>query len=448
MSAQDQYSPHASLILISSFVSALNLWPRIRQQVRIPQKTVTHDPHDKLLDVWLMMLTGGHGVVEANTRLRPDRALQSAFGRSACAEQSSLSRTLSACTAETVAQLRTCVTDSLRQHSRACAHDYRRARQLLDVDLTGLPAGATAEDATKGYFASRPSLRGRQLGRVLATAYDEVLVEQLYAGKHQLEQGFQPLVMAAAGVLALDETRRKRTILRVDGGGGSDANLNWALGQGYHVLAKVHNWQRAYRLAGSVRRWYADPKGPPRQVGWVTDPAPYLRPLRQLALRYPNTKPKARTPWHYSVIVTSLADAELFGLCQRPVPARRSARASLLAALHAYDLRDGGLETQNRADKQGLGLASRNKRAFAAQEMLVLLAQLAHNVVIWTRNRLAQDTPRYALFGIQRMVRDVFHIDGCVRRSSTGRLLHVQLNDRHPHAAAVQRAFGLPTDET
>lgn len=431
MSAHDLYSPHASLILISDFVKALNVWPSIRQQVCIPQKTVAHAPHDKLLDVWLMMLTGGAGVVEANTRLRPDRALQS-----------SLSRTLSACSAETVAQLRACLTATLRQHSRAYAHDYRTGRQLLDIDLTGLTAGPSAEGATKGYFARRPNLRGRQLGRVLASQYDEVLVEQLYEGKRQLEHGFQPLVAAAATVLELTESRRKCTILRVDGGGGDDANLNWALSQGYELLAKVHNWQRAYRLAASVRRWYTDPKRGPRQVGWVTNPMAYARPTRQLAVRYPNPKPKARSPWHYCVLVTSLPDPDLFALCQRPLPARLSARASLLAALHAYDLREGGLETQNRADKQGLGLANRNKRAFAAQEMLVLLAQLAHNVVIWTRNQLAQDTPRYAAFGVKRIVRDVFHIDGCVRLSSTGHILKVTLNDHHPHAGAVQRAFG------
>lgn len=442
MSPQIEYSPHASLILIGQYIAQLNLWTHIRQHVCLPQKTVHHRPHDKLLDLWLMMLAGGQGVVEANTRLRPDRALPLAFGRHGCAEQSTLSRTLSAATPETVRQLRDCLTASLRQHSRACAHDYRRTWQLLDVDLTGLTAGPTAEGATKGYFASRPSLRGRQLGRVLASHYDEVLVEQLFEGKRQLEHGFQPLVTAAADVLQLTAARRKRTILRVDGGGGDDANLNWALASGFQVLAKVHNWQRAYRLAASVRRWYADPKGRPRQVGWVTTPIAYARPTRQLAVRYPNPKPKARAPWHYHVIVTSLPDAALFALCQRPLPARPSARARLLAALHAYDLRDGGLETQTRADKQGLGLANRNKRSFAAQELLVLLAQLAHNVVIWSRNRLAETTPRYAAFGVKRMIRDVFHIPGCVRLSPTGRVLQVELNEHHPHAAAVQRAFG------
>lgn len=42
----------------------------------------------------------------------------------------------------------------------------------------------------------------------------------------------------------------------------------------------------------------------------------------------------------------------------------------------------GGLEVQNRGNKQALILAKRIKRPFAAQEMLVLLTQLAHNVAM------------------------------------------------------------------
>ncbi len=41
----------------------------------------------------------------------------------------------------------------------------------------------------------------------------------------------------------------------------------------------------------------------------------------------------------------------------------------------------------------------------------MLLAQLAHNLVIWSRNRLAQLAPHYRQFGIQRAVRDLFSIN-------------------------------------
>lgn len=83
-----------------------------------------------------------------------------------------------------------------------------------------------------------------------------------------------------------------------------------------------------------------------------------------------------------------------------------TAQQQALATLHAYDRRGGGLEPQNKGDKQGLCLTHRNKRKFVAQEMLAQLAQLAHNFVIWTRNDLAQVEARLSKYGIQRTVRD------------------------------------------
>ncbi len=44
-------------------------------------------------------------MVEINTRLRTDPALQHAFGRQACAEQSVVQETLDACTDENVRQI-------------------------------------------------------------------------------------------------------------------------------------------------------------------------------------------------------------------------------------------------------------------------------------------------------------------------------------------------------
>jgi hypothetical protein len=48
------------------------------------------------------------------------------------------------------------------------------------------------------------------------------------------------------------------------------------------------------------------------------------------------------------------------------------------------DQRGGGIETSLKGDKQGLGLTTRNKKRFEAQQML-LLGSLAHTVVVWAR---------------------------------------------------------------
>jgi hypothetical protein len=125
----------------------------IRKLVRIGQKTVKHTPHDKLYDAFIAMLAGAHGLVEINSRLRADAALQEAFGRSSCAEQSVVQETLDACTSENVTQMEQAMESIYHQHSQGYRHDYARQYQILDVDMSGMPCGKKAALASKGYFA-------------------------------------------------------------------------------------------------------------------------------------------------------------------------------------------------------------------------------------------------------------------------------------------------------
>lgn len=95
----------------------------------------------------------------------------------------------------------------------------------------------------------------------------------------------------------------------------------------------------------------------------------------------------------------------------------------------------GAAETQFKADKQGLGLTKRDKRRFTAQEMLLGLAQLAHNLLLWSHNRLAQTAPTLAQLGIFRLVRGVWTVPGRLTFAADGRLCRLRLNRHHPWAA-------------
>jgi len=75
-------------------------------------------------------------------------------------------------------------------------------------------AGRQGQGVTKGFFSGKKNRRGRQLGRVAVTLYDEIVVEHLYSGKTQLERSLQPLVAAAEEMLDLDKARRQQTIQR------------------------------------------------------------------------------------------------------------------------------------------------------------------------------------------------------------------------------------------
>jgi hypothetical protein len=413
------FTPRAGLAALGLRLRAWQVWDVIRDRLQIKQKVHTHQPLDKVLDCFINILAGGAGLVEINLVLRPDAAVQRAFGRQTCAEQSTISDTLNVCTPENVDQLRSAIQIILQKQGQSYAHDYETAWQVLDIDTTGLPAGRLGEGVTKGYFAGHKSCRGRQLGRVVASAYDEIIVDQLYPGKRQLESSLPRLVEMAETALNLGENQRARTVLRVDAGGGSETNINWILNRGYGLLIKIHNWQRVRKLIESVTHWYTDPHVPGRQVGWVEVPYAYAQATRQVALR----KLKPNGQWLHQVLVFNLTDEVLF------------------AALAVYDQRGGGAETQNKGNKQGLHLAHRNKHSFVAQEILVLLAQLAHNLLIWTRNDLARDDDAFAHYGIQRMVRDVLQIPGCVQLDMTGQVVRITLQPSHPLAAKVQRTF-------
>lgn len=335
--------------------------------------------------------------------------------------------------------MRQAVGEILRQHGQSYHHDYAKECQLLDIDMTGMPAGRQGEAVSKGYFAGSKNRRGRQLGRVLATQYQEIIVDRLYPGKRQLDKSLSELVSDAEAVLALTPEQRRNTILRIDAGGGDDTDINWVLARDYHLLVKVKNWRRAQKLAQSVKVWYADEKVQGRDVGWVTAPHLYAKPTRQLAIRHR----KANGRQSYHVLVFTLTDEMLVALSDRPCPASPHPDDLLRAALHAYDRRSGGIETETRGDKQGLGLSHRNLHRFVAQEMVVLLGQLAHNLVIWTRNDLAKVDKRFASYGIQRTVRDAFQISGQVYVDEQGQIQQILLNAHHPFSQAFQRAFAM-----
>jgi hypothetical protein len=102
------------------------------------------------------------------------------------------------------------------------------------------------------------------LGRVLATQYDEVVVDRLFAGNVQLNKALQPLIEAAETTLHLTPAKRARTIIRVDAAGGSLDDLNWLLSRGYAIMAKEYAGKRVLCLAETVTEWLQDPDWPER----------------------------------------------------------------------------------------------------------------------------------------------------------------------------------------
>src|SRR5215469_1061663 len=432
------YTPAASLAALGVKLEHINLFGPIQRVVRIAQKTVKYSPLDKLSDSFITILAGAHGMVEINTRLRADPALQAAFGRSACAEQSVVQQTLDACTYENLTQMQQALDEIFRQHSRAYRHQYQQTYQILDVDMSGMPCGPKAALATKGYFAKERNRRGRQLGRVVALRNGEVVTDRLFDGKTQLTKALQPLLLAAEQTLQLDESKRRRTIVRVDAGGGSLDDVNWMLARGYLVHTKDYSGKSAAKLAKTVKEWFDDPAIPGRQVGLVTEPALcYVRPVTRIAVRYRKENGK----WKAVVLISALVPKDVLALTGEP----QAAASDLATVLHAYvtfyDQRGGGVETSLKEDKSGLGLSKRSKKRFPAQQMLVLLGSLAHNVLVWARGWLTESADTIRGYGMLRMTRDVLHVSGFVLFDQAGHVQQIILNQCAPLARFLSHSL-------
>ena len=142
------FSAHASLCAVGVMIQKLKLFAPIVAKVKIAQKIVKYSPVEKLLDGYIAILAGVHGIVEINKRLRADPGLQLAFGRTGCAEQSVVQDTLDACSAENVTQMHQAMDTIFRQNSRSYRHDYHQEWQVLDGDTTGRPCGKKAAFAS------------------------------------------------------------------------------------------------------------------------------------------------------------------------------------------------------------------------------------------------------------------------------------------------------------
>ncbi len=266
---------------------------------------------------------------------------------------------MSACTSEHVTQMEQAMQSIYRQHSQGYRHDSARQYQILDVDRSGMPCGKKAAFGSPGYVAKQRNRRGRQLGRVLASRYEEVVVDRLFDGTTQLTKALQPLIEAAEQTLGLDQQQRERTLVRTDAGGGSVDDVNWLLVRGYQFHGKDDSTARARRLAHSVQHWIEDPQVQGRQVGWVCLPATeYVRPVRRIAVRCR----KANGQWGIGVLISTLTPAQVLALTQPEASPNAEAATVRLSYVSLYDQRGGGVETSFKGDHQGLGSTKRSKK--------------------------------------------------------------------------------------
>ena len=418
-------SGHASLCVLGKYLRQIGFFEPLERRVHIEQKVLKYTPIQKLEMLLVGLLTGIKAVSHTATSLQLDVALTAAFGLPGCAEQSVLADTLDAASEADVADLQAALGELFAKYSQASQHAFEQDLLVLDVDLSPLPASKHAEGSERGYLGRSRSKTGRKLVRVRAADSGEIVWQTVISarGVESLPL-LQEAIQAAEVLLGLagdgEEAQRKRarTEIRLDSSWGSEAILTWLLARGYQVTGKFKSNGRVRKLVRGIPTWSAT-SSPGREVAAVPDPVEFVRPLSQYAVRTPSKE--QNSGYYHAVVFTSRTEL------------------SMHQVVDHYDGR-AGMEADLKGDKQGLGLATIRKHRLAAQTIVILLMQLAHNVLLWARRWLSQAAPHLHEYGIVRLIGQVWAIPGRIKLTEQG-LQRVRLRREHPRAREVCRGF-------
>jgi hypothetical protein len=374
-----------------------------------------------VLDALVGILCGAKTIAQSNVTIRTDPAVQRAFGRTGCADQSTIARTLRACTPENVTQLERVSWYYLKRYGATPHHRFHERRLWVDVDITPMPIGAKAEGSERTWMGRNRSKTGRKTLRITASAYREILHETLLRGKATAVPALKTALQEVETRLGWTRERRSQIVLRLDGGFGTTEVLNWLLSRGYQVVAKISHSGRVRKLRQALGPWQST-SSPGREIAAVLRPHRFCRATRQWVIR----TPKEKGGYQYAVLVTTLTDHE-------PV-----------ALADAYDGR-AMIEATFCQDKQALGLVTRRQRQWEAQQMVLLLARLAHHLLLWGKRWLSQipsTRRRLQGYGLVRLLRDVWAVPGVIRWRR-GWMVSVRFLPLHPLATPLQESFAV-----
>lgn len=381
--------------------------------VELDIKTYHHEPHEKLQDVLVSILANCSSIKQIDLRIRPDLVLAEAWGREQFADQSTLADTLNAFTDPSVTQLRDALDMLFQREGQAVRHNFDAELLTIDIDLTGLRASAHAQGSTKGYFSGKRNAYGRQVVRASAPHYRETLYSKLQVGSQHGAAVLKSTMRAVQNLLHWTPEQCRRVLLRTDAGLGTDSNINWALTHHFQVLMKGYSGKRALACAKQItaKDWYT--LRDQRWVACVPQAPRYARRTQTLVLRWVTENGETK----HATLVHSLLDRDW-----HTIP-------------DLYDGR-GAVESEIKMDKSGLLLPKRRKHQFAAQEALVLLTDLAHNLLAWLHPWMLADS-RFAKVGPVTLVNDVLCMPGEIILKGE-KLYMVALWETHPYAPEMQ----------
>jgi hypothetical protein len=409
----------ASLCALGEYLRRRCVFAPLLEQVKIAQNMVKSRPLDTRLDGLWGILCGAKTIAQSHVTINVDPAVQRACGRQSGADQSTMARTLHACTAENVAQLERVSRDSLTRDGVTPRHPFHEARLWVDAEVPPMPMGPKAEGRERAWMGRHRRKTGRKTLRLTASASREIGHATLWRGKAAAVPALKAALVALESHLGWTREIRQRLVIRLDGGVGTTGVLNGILSRGDQVVAQISHQGRGRKLRQHVGPW------PPtssegREIAAVLSPLRFCRTTRQYVIR----TPKQQGGDQDAVRVTTVRD---------------------LPPAAVADPDDGRamIEATCCQDTQGLGLVKRRQHPWEAQQMVLRLARLAQHLLLWSTrwlSRVPATRWRWRGYGVVRLLQEVGTVPGVIRWRR-GWMVTMRFLPLPPRAKPLQQSF-------
>ena len=213
--------------------------------------------------------------------------------------------------------------------------------------------------------------------------------------------------------LDLSKGQRKQIVWRFDSGAGSDGNYKWLLPRGYQAVGKGYSGVRASAWAKYVKRWdkYRD-----CWLGEIDPPIDYGCPIRVFIKRR-----LTKEGYHYGYYISTIKSLSKGNF------------------MRFYDNRGGAEVEQFRGDKSGLHIETRQKSGLLAQKGIVLLIDLAHNLLTDFYQKALVNSS-FDGYGNKRIIRKLLTTPGKLIFKS-GKLKRVELISRYENSGELLKCL-------
>jgi hypothetical protein len=242
------------------------------EYVSIHQKVYDFTPNQKIMEVLASMMFGCEDNKRINKVLREDNPEYSIFfGLPWWTEQSGVSDTFRALTAENIDQLEMVWQESLRE-TQVIGNLRRRIEAgeyiTIDIDLTGDVCKSKDDPTvTKGYFAQKKGKTGRQKAWAYMTdaqgRIQYLLALEYGSGKMRLQHCLPALLEKIMMLFGIKGNKyrhlRKRIVIRIDAGGGTPRNMGILEEHGFSYFLKGYSYYVARQVCNEVSEWHKIP---------------------------------------------------------------------------------------------------------------------------------------------------------------------------------------------